>query len=156
MRIYHYNKRTAAYVGSTEAAPNPLEPGQFLIPANATPVEPPEAVEGKVARWNGQAWELTDQVTLVPDDLEPGPPVFPEDPIDGQIVWSTDGTETCAYVYNESRNEWDLHEIHQSESNKINEQMLAYATKQYVHDFVEQKMEELKKELAKMAQASKT
>lgn len=46
------------YTGSTEATASPLESGVYLLPANATLQEPPEATEGKQARWNGTSWSL--------------------------------------------------------------------------------------------------
>lgn len=42
MIVYHYNADTGVYLNtSSEADEDPLEPGHFLIPANATDLIPP-------------------------------------------------------------------------------------------------------------------
>ncbi len=41
MLAYNYNQK-GEYLGSEEVQPNPLEPGKWLFPANATLAEPPE------------------------------------------------------------------------------------------------------------------
>lgn len=61
MDIYHYHPFTGEYVGASQAIPDPLEPGRFLIPAHATEMEPPAAGDHEVAVFNGSAW------TLMPD-----------------------------------------------------------------------------------------
>lgn len=78
MKVYHYDEE-GVFVGSSEADPSPLEPGVFLVPANATPAAPPEAGdteagEGEVAVFDGTDW------TLHPDHR-------------GTIYWQPDGTE---------------------------------------------------------------
>ena len=41
--VYEYDK-TGLYTGETTAEPSPREEGVWLIPANATPLEPPSPV----------------------------------------------------------------------------------------------------------------
>ena len=48
MIIYNYNKEYKYYINSGEADPSPLEPGVFLIPANATNIQPPECSESEI------------------------------------------------------------------------------------------------------------
>lgn len=60
--IYHFDRATRLYVGSSDARPNPEEEGEFLIPGFATDVAPPEAGAGQAARFDLEvgAWELVD------------------------------------------------------------------------------------------------
>ncbi len=44
MKIYHYNPATMEYIGSGLADENPLEKGEYLVPANATTKQPLEDV----------------------------------------------------------------------------------------------------------------
>lgn len=59
MNVYHYDLQGYSQ-GSSEANPNPLEPGQWLVPANATLIEPPTPGEGQVAQFDtdSQSWAL--------------------------------------------------------------------------------------------------
>ncbi len=57
MQIYHYSPVTGEYLGSTVASANPLESGEYLIPANAVTVAPDAPTEGSVMAWSGAAWE---------------------------------------------------------------------------------------------------
>lgn len=59
MDVYHYG-RNGEYLGNGTADPSPLEPGVWLIPANATAIAPPLPYPGKVRRFNGAAWEIVD------------------------------------------------------------------------------------------------
>lgn len=56
MRIYRYSRKTREYVGSSEARESPLEPGVYLVPANATATAPPDAQEGYARVWDGASW----------------------------------------------------------------------------------------------------
>lgn len=65
MNIYHYQPDTFEYLGTSEAKIDPLETAKagvpvYLIPANATKDQPPEAGTNQRARRNGDAWELVD------------------------------------------------------------------------------------------------
>ena len=62
--IHHYHPVSREYLGYSEADESPLEPGEFLIPANATSVEPPAVPEGKVAVWNSVDWSVLDIPTV--------------------------------------------------------------------------------------------
>ena len=75
MEIYNYVGGTGEYVGTSTASPDPLDVGQFLIPANATTTEPLSAREGYAvvltgAEWayvednRGTAYDVREEVTI--------------------------------------------------------------------------------------------
>ena len=76
MIVYHYDA-SGAFLGTSEAAESPLEPGVFLIPARATNVAPPSAPDGSYVRFDGQAWV----VALVPVEPEPPAPAPEPEPL---------------------------------------------------------------------------
>ncbi|WP_290874915.1 hypothetical protein [Aquabacterium sp.] len=80
MKIHHHHPETGAYLGTTDAQPDPMEPGRWLIPAHATTDEPPEAPQGRAVRRMGEAWELFDV---------PQPPAPPAPPSAAQLrAWA--------------------------------------------------------------------
>ncbi len=56
-RVYNYDPM-GFYSGSAIADRSPLESDVYLIPPQATLVEPPPAEDGKLPRWNGSQWQL--------------------------------------------------------------------------------------------------
>lgn len=61
MNVYKYNDN-GEYIGTEEALLDPLETelqgeNVYLLPANATFIEPPEAQESFARVWNGEAWQ---------------------------------------------------------------------------------------------------
>lgn len=60
MQIYHYDETTHAYLGSSQAMADPMEPGRWLIPAWATTVEPGEEIEGMEQVFTGTEWIYRD------------------------------------------------------------------------------------------------
>ena len=60
MKIYNYNRDTKEFVNQTDASPNPLTSGEWLIPANATTDAPPSVGVGKVAVWDNDSWIVKD------------------------------------------------------------------------------------------------
>jgi hypothetical protein len=100
MELHHYHPATGEYLGSGQARESPRDPGEFLIPANATP-EPPPAPQAGHARvhvdgaWvhvpdrRGETWWTAEGVAVVIDfladpagqgltDQQPAPPPEPE------------------------------------------------------------------------------
>ena len=61
MKIYSYDSETKIFTSEGEARPNPLEEGEFLLPAFATFLAPPSATETEVPIWSDldEAWVLT-------------------------------------------------------------------------------------------------
>lgn len=56
MQIYNYDENTNEFLYTSEARPNPLEKGKFLIPANATEIQPIEVLSDEVAIFDGKNW----------------------------------------------------------------------------------------------------
>lgn len=54
--VYHYHPRTGVLTGSGFADDNPLDPGNWLIPAHATTDTPPDVPAGHVAMRLGSEW----------------------------------------------------------------------------------------------------
>ena len=74
MQIYHYHPATGEYLGEGTADESPLEPGVYLVPANATATAPPTAMTGKVRVWRGE-WQFEDVQVEVPLDPEYEPSI---------------------------------------------------------------------------------
>lgn len=56
MRIWSYHPVTKELVGENVADPNPLESGEWLVPAFSTTVAPGEPRPGHVHVFNGTSW----------------------------------------------------------------------------------------------------
>lgn len=76
MDIFHFHPETGALVGTGVADESPLEPGVFLLPANATFTPPPAVPPGQRAIFDPAfgVWEL---------EAIPQPPEPPEPPAPG-------------------------------------------------------------------------
>lgn len=60
MLVYNYHPITLEYTGCSEADPDPLDEGRWLIPACASTIAPPEAVSGKIRVFMNGAWAFED------------------------------------------------------------------------------------------------
>ena len=58
MLVYNYHSEFKYFVGSEEALLSPLETGIYLIPANATPIQPTEAQTGSIAVFKNGEWSV--------------------------------------------------------------------------------------------------
>ncbi len=56
--IYSFNHVTGEFVGSDVARESPMEPGVYLIPANATDIEPCQVPDGSVPVFLNGRWEV--------------------------------------------------------------------------------------------------
>lgn len=79
MKAYKYNEETQKYEGEVMRHRDPLESQKaghdvWLMPANATDVEPLEQKDGFDIVWNGSAWEYQE----IPQP-EPEPEPTPEE-----------------------------------------------------------------------------
>lgn len=75
MDIYHYNREDGRYTGKGEADPDPMTPGEWLLPAFCTPLVPPFAGPDQITRFDGSQWVVEDKP--VPPAPEPPPPPTP-------------------------------------------------------------------------------
>lgn len=71
MNVYNYDRDTGYYLGISQADPDPLNEGGWLIPAYAVTVAPPLFLVGKIPQWDGSKWVVVDL---------PAPPQPPEPP----------------------------------------------------------------------------
>jgi hypothetical protein len=77
MKIWHYSPTTGELFGTTTADAHPLVAGEWIVPANATPIAPPMAPAGEIAvfkvSWStiadhrGETWWQADAT----NNLEP-------------------------------------------------------------------------------------
>jgi hypothetical protein len=70
MKIYHYTEG-GHLVGEGVADACPLEPGAWLVPAQATTEKPPTVPAGKRARFAAGVWSLEDLPAPVPEPAAP-------------------------------------------------------------------------------------
>lgn len=80
MNIYHYTPGTNVFHSIGVADESPLEPGVYLVPANATTVAPPELGESEIAVFNNGAWQI-EILPPPPPEPEPGPEPELPDPV---------------------------------------------------------------------------
>ncbi|RTR01932.1 hypothetical protein [Halomonas nitroreducens] len=86
MQIYHYHPDTGAYLGRAEADPSPMEPGAYLIPANATTLAPPSPEEGLRRVFVEGAWQQLDEADVpVADAGEAAPPEVTHDDLRARL-----------------------------------------------------------------------
>jgi hypothetical protein len=71
--LYHFNGETGEFVGSSSARRDPMDEGNYLIPANATDA-PVELIEGEAALYADGAWSHVEDMR-------------------GDTYWLPDGTE---------------------------------------------------------------
>lgn len=57
IKVYCWNKKTKVFSEERKAAPDPNAPDNYLVPGNATTVEPPKKRNGYTNCWNGKKWE---------------------------------------------------------------------------------------------------
>jgi hypothetical protein len=87
MEVYVYHETTKEYFGSAKANVNPRKPDEYLLPAHATFVEPPQNSdpENKMIVWKeeDQKWSIVERPPKPPteDELERQNFVAP-DPMD--------------------------------------------------------------------------
>ena len=55
---YSYNTEEKTFSGKFPASKNPRRQSEYLLPAKATFIEPPETKENEIAIWNGKSWDV--------------------------------------------------------------------------------------------------
>lgn len=73
LKIYHYDPKTGELLGQGFADADPLDKGNWLIPAHATSIEPPKPAKGKVTRFDGDKWVQDGSVIVVDPEPESKP-----------------------------------------------------------------------------------
>jgi hypothetical protein len=58
MKEYHYDPEYKYFLCELDAHPSPRVPGEYLISANATTLEPPEAPDGFICVFDGTSWNV--------------------------------------------------------------------------------------------------
>lgn len=77
MKIYHYSKRTKEYLRETNAKPDPLEKGKWLIPAFATDKEVIKPKNGYVSCFIDNNWvEVQDNRGKTAYNVNNGQPIL--------------------------------------------------------------------------------
>lgn len=75
MIVYSFDPASLEFVGVAEAFESPLEPGVFLLPANATEIAPPDFDKAvQICTFNGTAWTVRAR-----PEPDPVPPLTPEE-----------------------------------------------------------------------------
>ncbi len=67
MKIYNYNADSGQFVGESIADADPLSHGEWLVPAHATTIEPPQTTDKQFAAFDGASWAVFD----IPAPIEP-------------------------------------------------------------------------------------
>ena len=96
MNIYNYHQKTLEFVGQSQADPDPLDVGKWLIPAHSTPVQPPSYIEGKIRLFINDEWvyqDIKNKDPVVEPIIEPEylPPISDDQPATGVQLQGEDG-----------------------------------------------------------------
>ncbi|MFG6139517.1 hypothetical protein [Halomonas sp. B23F22_10] len=105
MIIYHYHPESGDFLSQGEADESPMEPGEHLIPAHATPIAPPEPQAGRRRVFAEGGWSLVD---IEPEPAEPTPQPEPE-PAPPAEVTHDDLRAELARVHDEYTNGTTTH-----------------------------------------------
>ena len=92
MKIYHYHPNTQQLIAAGVADPSPLESGKWLVPAHATELEPPAAVEGKTRHFVDGAWVYQD---IAQPQTPPPPPPLEGDALLASQISALEATITA-------------------------------------------------------------
>lgn len=80
MNIYHFSPDSGLFVGEGLADQDPLDQGNWLVPAFSTQIAPPAPVDGKTVNFLNGAWSYVDVPPPPPPAPEPPPPALTATP----------------------------------------------------------------------------
>ncbi len=83
MKVYLYDRETFEFTRESVAHPNQLVKGDFIHPANSTPLQPVEVAGGKVAKFIDGKWVEADPTPLTPDQIQVKRAMAYADPVHG-------------------------------------------------------------------------
>lgn len=69
MDIYNFNPETGVFLGKSQADPDPLDAGNFLLPAFSTSIEPPDDVAGFDRVFSEGEWRYVSQIEPTPEPV---------------------------------------------------------------------------------------
>lgn len=126
MLVYNYSPVDFTYIDSEEAFESPLEKGVFLIPANATDVEPPKTKTNEIAVFDTkkQKWSVTPDYRGTVYDKQTGEPT--EITELGKISegYTPKAPKSEYDVWNEEKQKWEysvLKELEEAKKIKLAE-----------------------------------
>jgi hypothetical protein len=95
MKIYNYHPETKHFLYEEDAQQSPLDaPDIFLIPANATEIEPPSTGENELAIWQEDHW-IIKEIPEPPKDVK-FCPLIKQPCIKSLCVWYIE--EECVVI----------------------------------------------------------
>lgn len=134
---YRYDPEKKEYVGSEEMFLDPLETIKqkkdiWVLPADCTLMQPPEAKEGFKIKWTGEAWEYEEEKK----EEEPAPYVPTEEDMQNRKRWERNAEleKVMSRVERYQTQKWAGLET--TETSETVEALLLYA--QYLRDFPQQ------------------
>lgn len=71
MNIYHFHPATGVFLGQGEADADPLDEGNWFLPAHCTTLAPPSVGAGFFAAFDGAAWQTVAEPEPTPPPLPP-------------------------------------------------------------------------------------
>ena len=164
MKIYNYHPVTKEFLSESTADKSPLEPGVFLIPANAARIIPPEIGENQTAVFENNEWvikpdfrgkagfhkETKEEITIT--EIGELPEYFTEaQPADYSNwnaelnQWEIDPEKEKAIFNTQLEFEMITIETEKANSRAIREAVLALANGQPVSDVVLNKLQEIER-----------
>jgi hypothetical protein len=55
-KVWYYSTKDGSYISEGEASPDPIDGKSWLVPSNATTIEPPSQKKGWKSSFDGDKW----------------------------------------------------------------------------------------------------